>query len=309
MKMFIPLIILSLIISLSAFSEPPKGNAPEQLEVQIINSTSVKFSWRGNIQDQMYSLRYRIKGDAQWMVYSVEAPTTVRRVFDLTPLVWYEWQVQSMFGNNKRDTTHYVSGINFVTGIDCQTPAYYYTKIVDVNKVIFRWEAIDPEAEYTFRVKEKSAERWSNYVTSANNLVLMSLIEGKTYEWDVTAHCNRKLGLNSKPIPITSFTMMKPETAPKWESAQGSGESITGATQEVIDFVVFHENEHTSRNTAYAYLVNIVGERVMTLPFYYKNDSGEIAFELSNEINPGFYTVEFPGSKDKISKPIIIAIR
>jgi hypothetical protein len=52
-----------------------------------------------------------------------------------------------------------------------------------------------------------------------------------------------------------------------------------------------------------------MGERMMTLPVYYKSSSGEIAFDLSGDIPPGVYTVEFLNSSEQVSKTIVISSR
>jgi hypothetical protein len=291
-------------------SSPVKGPAPSQLSVQVINSNSVKFSWQGNIRDYMYNLRYRIKGNKEWTYYSIEAPTTVRRVFNLLPVTWYEWQVQAAFSLNKRDTTSFVKGADFVTGIDCHTPEYLQANILGANKAVFRWEMVSTDAVYTFRIREWKTENWRSYQTSSNNLLLTDLDAGKTYQWDVSVLCNEKLKLESARSEIISFTTPVVQSSDAvWQNPYVLYENISYQDSYSIDYVTFTENQNASAKIKNASLINVIGERVMTLPVYFKNNSGEIAFDLSGDIPPGVYSVEFLNSNEKVSKSVVISSR
>ncbi len=303
-------LILLLAISTNSQSSTIKGPAPTQLSVQVINSNSVKFSWQGNLRDYMYNLRYRVKGSTQWVYYSIEAPTTVRRVFNLIPATWYEWQVQAAYSLNKRDTTSFVKGAEFVTGIDCHTPEYLQANILDANKAVFRWEMVSADAVYTFRIREWESENWRSYQTSSNNLLLTDLAAGKTYQWDVSVLCNEKLKLESAKSEMISLnTPVLQNSDASWQSPYILYENLSYLDSDHIDYITFRENQLAASKIKNASLINVIGERLMTLPIYYKNNSGEIAFDLSGDIPPGVYTVEFLNSGEKVSKSVVISSR
>jgi hypothetical protein len=305
--------LLFLVISYSnafTLAPPVKGPAPSHLTVQPINSSSVKFSWQGNLRDYMYNLRYRQKGSGNWIYYSIEAPTTVRRVFNLVPGTWYEWQVQAAFSLNKRDTSCFVKGADFVTGIDCHTPEFLQASILDNNKVVFRWEVVNNNAIYIFRVREKGTEAWRSYQTTGNNLLLTDLNNGKIYEWDVSVLCDEKLNLYSANSAVKWIQMPdNTNTVDNWQLPIPMYENLSWIKDEDIDYVKFRLNENAAIKTKTASLINVMGERMMTLPVYYKSSSGEIAFDLSGDIPPGVYTVEFLNSSEQVSKTIVISSR
>lgn len=310
MKHLLGFIILTTLFLEKPMASPTKGPAPSQLAVHPINANSVKFSWQGNLRDYMYNLRYRIKGTTQWTYYNIEAPTTVRRVFNLVPATWYEWQVQAAFSLNKRDTTAFVKGPDFVTGIDCHAPEYLQASIIDQNKAVFRWEVVNTNAVYTFRIREKGSEQWRSYQTSGTNLLLTDLSSGKYYEWDVTVLCDEKLQLSSANSERGNIQMPdKLISESNWQLPVPMYENLSRINEDEIGYVTFKENEQAVLKTKNASLINVMGERIMTLPVYYKSNSGEIAFDISGDIPPGVYTVEFLNSGEQVSKTIVISSR
>lgn len=310
MKHLIGFVIIITLTIQQTMASPAKGPAPTQLSVQTINANSVKFSWQGNLRDYMYNLRYRIKGSSQWTYYSIEAPTTVRRVFNLVPATWYEWQVQAAYSLNKRDTTAFVKGVDFVTGIDCHAPEYLQSSIIDQNKAVFRWEVVNTKAVYSFRVREKGTESWRSYQTSGTNLLLTDLAPGKNYEWEVSVLCDEKLNLSS--INSERSTVQMPDklfSESNWQRPTPLYENISWINEKELDYITFRENAQAVVKSKNAFLINVMGERIMTLPVYYKSNTGEIAFDLSGDIAPGVYTVEFLNSGEQVSKTIVISSR
>ncbi len=310
MKHILWLILFTAAFQTPLLSKPVKGPAPGELSYQVINSSSIKLIWQGSLRDYIYTLRYRVKGSSQWTYYSIEAPTTVRRVFNLVPATWYEWQVQTAFSSSKKDTSSFVKGPDFVTGVDCHAPDYLNATVLENNKTIFRWEMTSPEAVYTVRVREKGKDEWSIYQTSINNLLLSDLNEGKIYQWDVSVTCDEKLHLESSHSEINTVQLpVNNSTNSKWQSPYYRYENLSNLKSENIQYITFIENKKSIGKFKNAFLVNVMGERLMTLPVYYKSNSGEVAFELSDNILPGVYSVEFLNSGEQISKPIIISSR
>ncbi len=302
-------IIFSL-LSFTLFSEAsaPKGGGPQKLEATIINSTTVKLTWQGEMKDFAYRLRKRAIGDKQWTYYNINAPTSLRRFSNLLPATKYEWQVQTFYSESKRDTSFFISGPNFTTFSNCDQPENLESEVVSSQQAILRWEFMNTNALYKIKLKVYGADSWKVYFTSSNNLIVSNLIPSTLYEWSMVAYCDGDTNFQSPSSENARFVTAEndDDVISISEPKINSYENNSWKSNDDINIVAFYQKENSQQQQAN--LISTVGQ-VRAINMYYRTNEGEIAFDINDEIPDGVYTLEYVTNHKLYSQTIIVARR
>lgn len=300
MKIFFTLVFIAVFIQITiAGQKPQTKKVPTQLSVEIVNSTSAKLSWIGNLDDYSYRLRIRPIGVLTWKYYYVEAPTNMRRVMDLQPGTKYQWQVQTQFSKSSKDTSIFVDGPNFTPWEKCDAPNGLLAVTGEFGRsVALVWLPTGTDVSYSVSVRESEAKEWTTYHTNRNLLLLNELPEGTGYDWRVRAFCG--------PDQLESAFSETSYFALQNGNVVSNEIGIPGNIKMVEAWQLLTFDVQDADGPASALIQDHMGRKVGELPVFYTSSSGKIAFKISETLPPGLYSVAYQNAGKTVTKTVMV---
>ncbi len=187
--------------------------APINLSASNISASGAVLSWTANTTiPSSFNLRYRITTSTAWNnVNNVSSPWQLGGLICNTT---YVWQVQNVcFSSSGTTTLSPWSALHTFTAaacpVVCPAPAGLTTTNISGNSATLNWNTVAGAGAYQVRYRQAGSLAWMYVTATTNSKVLVNLICGIHYQWQVRAHCSPASNVFNNPWSSTaSFTTL-----------------------------------------------------------------------------------------------------
>ncbi len=160
------------------------GCAPaENLSVMSLTTESAEIFWKGNVNAEADTLKWRVVGESVWN--TIANPQAVYVLDGLEVCQEYECVVTNACGSN----TSFSETVRFTTDGCCTTPALAFAERTESSLEV-NWEGIVAASEYEIRWKTKDGIDWTSDRSVDGNLVVGNLEECTEYEFQIKSICD-----------------------------------------------------------------------------------------------------------------------
>ena len=221
---------------------PEPCNAPVQLAIGEVTSSSIAVSWSANGSNVTgYTLAYRQSGGA-WTEISVSQTSFV--VQGLSASTSYDFRVKAACGGDESAFSAEVSG-STAAPAPCDTPTGLAVSSVTTNSAQVSWNAVAGGQNYILEYRAAGGS-WVANNYAATSTSLSGLSAATSYEVRVKAECAE---LNSGFSGVASFTTEE-ETGPPTGYCASQGNST--ADEWIESFTVNGTTYTSGNNGGYA---------------------------------------------------------
>ncbi len=266
---------LLLFLAVTKISSAQKSD-PAKLKAEVVSPTQAKLSWAGDMNDENYQLEVKAKNETLWSIYTVNAPSTNRRINNLKPSTTYEWRVMSI-GKTKRDNSAYAHGEIFTTYSDCLAPQAISLQSGGIDYINIEWEE-NGSAKYSVRIRQKETEDWTVFSTTQNKIRIENLNSYTEYEVQVNSFCKESDLQGSMYSESNYFS------------------TISFLSQD-FDRVSYTDSSLNS-NSINAQLINVLGQVVDDIHQACTSPEG-VYYDVTTQTPSGIYIIQVPGTSAK----------
>jgi hypothetical protein len=190
--------------------------SPLSLSTTAINSNVVELSWVGI--GLSYTVFHRVSGTNAWRSAVVRTPQTTFVLRNLQADTEYDWKVvafcdeaRTLSSDDSPESTFTTLASNL-----CPKPFSLSALVLNSNAVRLTWFNFGAVSG-TVYYRIVGANRWQvarTNASSANSLVINTLIADTTYEWKVVIFCNAEGTLYSEESDISTFQTAQTNSCP-----------------------------------------------------------------------------------------------
>ncbi len=174
----------------------PVCDAPNNVNVSDITTSSAKVNFGGNSTAGSYEVSYRVQNTTNWTSSTTSSTSTTLN--GLTAGTNYQVKVRSVCGNQ---TSNYSTTANFQTTSsgdnnddttvpECGTPAGLNAEVISETEAKISWNPVQDVRRYQLRIRAQGTSRWTSVSTRTTERLFNTLQSGVTYEYKLRARCS-----------------------------------------------------------------------------------------------------------------------
>jgi serine protease len=173
-------------------------STPFGVNVNSVTGTNYNVSWSASATALSFALRYRIQGDANWIM--IDTDTSSVSLDNLVTCAAYEVQVMSFCDG---DSSEWSNAVNFISEGCCENPGDVVVTNNSGATVTLEWSSVLAASGYTVSVMDSGGVEVISTTTTNDSLTLEGLQNCSQYFVYVYSICS---GFPPPPVPFVFFS-------------------------------------------------------------------------------------------------------
>lgn len=173
------------------------------------------FAWEPVLGIDHYNFRFKETSSSDWVQIVIAGNQTSKTVYNLSPGVDYEWQIQSACDADDAINNSSYSASQIFTTLTCDLTTSSSVMNVMTDRATIVWDAFDYAASYDVRIREQGAGEWiliGNVSTTSRTIYGLSM--STSYEYAVRTDCSPNGSIESGWTEVQSFNTLGPCVTP-----------------------------------------------------------------------------------------------